>query len=104
MSARSTVVGKQVVSDDQVRMTVIDDGDQAKPTWSHTFVPKHLTIEQGKVTVARSRGGRLWPASLTDHSQGTIEGMSAVLTWRDETFSGRIDSVKQSVAIIDRDG
>ncbi|AQL43268.1 hypothetical protein BV210_11295 [Halorientalis sp. IM1011] len=104
MTATGTAsVAKQVVSDDQVRLTLIDDSKPAKPTWSHWFVPKHLTVEQGQLTVARSRGGRLWPSDLTDTSPANLEGMAAVLTWRDRTFSGRIASVKQSVAVIRRD-
>jgi hypothetical protein len=103
-TSRNKTVGKQVVSDDQVRMTVIDDSDPDKPTWSHVFVPKHLTIEREQVTVARGRSGRLWPAALDRRAGHAIAGMSAVLTWRAETYSGRIRSVKQGTAIIDRDG
>ncbi|WP_336001075.1 hypothetical protein [Halorientalis halophila] len=102
-AASTTQVAKQVVSDDQVRLTLIDDSEPEKPTWSHWFVPKHLTVEQGQLTVARSRGGRLWPSDLNDSSPANVEGMSAVLTWRDSTYSGRVASVKQSVAVIHRD-
>ncbi|WP_136718477.1 hypothetical protein [Halorientalis salina] len=99
----TTTTAKQVVSNDQVRLTVIDDTDPEKPTWSHWFVPKHLTVEQDRLTVARSRGGQLWPSDLGDRAHSSIEGMAVVLTWRDETYSGRIVSVKPSVAVIRRD-
>lgn len=104
MTASSTSwVAKQVVSDDQVRLTLIDDSVPEKPTWSHWFVPKHLTVEQQQLTVARSRGGRLWPDDLDDRSPSNVQGMAAVLTWRDNTYSGRVSSANQSVAVIYRD-
>lgn len=99
----SRAVAKRVVSDDQVRLTLIDDSLPDKPAWSHWFVPKHLTVEDDKLTVARSRGGRLWPGDLEDTSPSRVEGMAAVLTWREETYSGRITSANASVAVIFRD-
>ena len=99
----ATTVATKVVSDDQVRLTLIDDRQPEKPTWSHWFVPKHLTVEQDQLTVARSRGGRLWPNDLDDQSPSNVEGMAAVLTWRDNTYSGRISTANASVAVIYRD-